>query len=88
MPSGVRIRAGTASHQVWPPEPGDDLAEEAVAEVGVVEPPIRLVRRARPVVGSRELVERAALRPLPPVAGRLGLQPAGVGEQLPDRPSA
>ena len=51
-----------------------------------MELPIRFVRRRRPVIGTRQRLERTALRPLPPRTGRLGLQPTGVGEELADRP--
>ncbi len=85
MPRGVedplldRLPPGLAA------QPGHDLAEQPVAEVGVVEAPVGVEGRGGAVVGRGELLEGPALGALPPRPGRLGLQPAGVGEQLADR---
>ena len=68
------------------PEPsGDDLAEEAVAEVGVVEPGARRRHPAAAVVGPGQGREVASPRALPPRAAGLALHPRRVRERVADR---
>ena len=61
---------------------GHDLAEQAVAEVGVVEPLPCPRHPAGAVVGGGERGEVASPRALPPRAARLALHPGRVRERL------
>ena len=63
---------------------GNELAEHAVTQVGVVEAAARTMRDVLGGQGRRELRPGRAGHPFPPVTGAFRTQPGVVGEQLPD----
>src|SRR5690606_13402233 len=65
-------------------QPGDEFAEHAVADVGVVEPATRTVLELVRAEAGVQFGPGAARGALPPRAGGFGGESAGVGEQLGD----